>query len=525
MISPIKDTFLKRNGKKVSPRRKTDWFLLNQAKPYSIGDPYSPGFGLGVVSPDMVPPGIIPYYGTYDALHPEYGHYYHAATGSDLCCIVPFWIKLNPTKDPPVLVKDFDQYSSAAEASADGYYMPRGFYDGGEIKPFFLDTYVNSKTALGTGYVAASKRFGNPISTHADHNPIADLTACDSNYYYQAIIAPKARDGENGAVNPESIWYCPTKAQFAIIQLLSLSIPKDSPFCAWRNATDTYHWPKGCNNNSLGADGDSSLVFVSDGFPNCSQAGSGNQYAKTTHNGSNGVCDISGPMYNIASGMTQDVTSKSIEAIALGEVTTITVSGHGMTENGVVHIYGIEGTTELNEKLYDATVVDPDTLTIPVDSTLFGAYTSGGTLLYSTFRALKTTASPVDQTSGTSEDTDIFYPESSLFESYEMAFATTYPNNGYGQRYGNGSNAVFDFTKTRGLLGFPEATGISTTGADKYGKDYFYQYFRNQCVPILFGPWSYSSYAGVSYVHLYDARSSSSTYVGCRCACSGLYGL
>jgi hypothetical protein len=148
MISPIKDTFLKRNGNKVTPRRKTDWFLLNQAKPYSIGDPYSPGFGLGVVSPDMVPPGIIPYYGTYNVLHPEYGHYYHTATGSDLCCIVPFWIKLNPTKDPPVLVKDFDQYSTTAEAAVDGYYMPRGFYDGGDIKPFFIDTYVNSKTAL-----------------------------------------------------------------------------------------------------------------------------------------------------------------------------------------------------------------------------------------------------------------------------------------------------------------------------------------------------------------------------------------
>ena len=89
-------------------------------------------------------------------------------------------------------------YATESAANDDGYAMHPAFKDGGETKPgAFVDKYKCSKNAVGAGYVASSIRGGLPISTHADHNPIAGLTACSSNNYYQAINAAHARDSYN----------------------------------------------------------------------------------------------------------------------------------------------------------------------------------------------------------------------------------------------------------------------------------------------------------------------------------------
>ncbi len=97
---------------------------------------------------------------------------------------------------------------------------------------FVVSTRQVPNSALGTGYVGASIKYGNPISTHADHNPIADLTACTVNQYYELVNAAHARDGVNGEINTSSIYYVMGNREMQILAILSLAIPEDAYYCA-----------------------------------------------------------------------------------------------------------------------------------------------------------------------------------------------------------------------------------------------------------------------------------------------------
>lgn len=91
-----------------------------------------------------------------------------------------------------------------------------------------------------------------------------------------------------------------------------------------------------------------------------------------------------------AGGLPSQMTSpKTVSAITRGATTTIDfTSSHGFSSSSTVYFYGVGGTTELNKKGWNLTVVDSDTITIQtmdgtttgsaVDSTAWGAFTSGG---------------------------------------------------------------------------------------------------------------------------------------------------
>jgi hypothetical protein len=110
-----------------------------------------------------------------------------------------------------------------------------------------------------------------------------------------------------------------------------------------------------------------------------------------------------------------------------------------------------------------------------------------------------------------------------LFDELPMAFATTYPNNGFTQRYGNGSSAVFSLAtandRTRAMAGMPAAGGVSAAGSNAMGADWFYQYLLNQLCVISRGRWAGGSSSGSRLRNLYDARSSASLLVGFAASC------
>jgi hypothetical protein len=487
----------------------------------NIGKPGSINYGVGVIPKENLPTNVYPIYGTYEPTHENYGNYVHSTTGSICCYIPPFWVKYDESLDPCMDIKAYNEYNSEASANSDGYYLPTFFKNNGQIGGWLVDKYLNSKVSLGTGYVAASIKNGLPISTHADHNPIADLTACSGNYYYEVINAAHARDGENGDINPSSIWCCmPFTAQGAL-SFLELAIPKSSVHCAWRS-TGTTHFTKGCNNNALGDNDDSTIDFISDGYSNCSKAGSANQFAKTTHNGRpHGITDIAGPMFNLGIGLTCDAVYKDITNVVFGNPTTITCVDHGLTAGDVIHISSMTGADTINNRMWEVlAVIDPDMFTIDVDSTAFTpVYSYGGLVRKGNWRIWNGDNDIATLTSGTSLNTDMFYSGSTLFDSIDLAWVTEYPNNGLGQRFGNAANSVYDLTNSRGVAGLPEASGLSTSGTNRMGKDYYYQYITNQCFPLLLGHWYAGSAAGCRYVAWNSSRSYSGNYVGFRSAC------
>ncbi len=85
---------------------------------------------------------------------------------------------------------------------------------------------------------------------------------------------------------------------------------------------------------------------------------------------------------------------KTISSISLQSTCTIVASGHGLTTGDSIKIFG-GGMTQVIGKTWKVTVIDSNTITIPVNSSLFNTYGSGGTLY-----KLVTTISNLDHLEG-----------------------------------------------------------------------------------------------------------------------------
>lgn len=74
-------------------------------------------------------------------------------------------------------------------------------------------------------------------------------------------------------------------------------------------------------------------------------------------------------------------TVVSISAISKANPVQITTTGaHGRTSGQRIEVYGVSGMTEINGAYAACTVVDSTHLTLPIDSTAYTTYTSGGSL-------------------------------------------------------------------------------------------------------------------------------------------------
>jgi hypothetical protein len=303
------------------------------------------------------------------------------------------------------------------EAMANGYAWFRADIDGGKIQAGqFVDKYMFSKNTKGTGYIASSIKNGLPISTAAAHNPIADLTACAGNYYFETINAAHARDGVDGAVNADSIFFEVSRfiqAKLAILSRAHGDASTSIANCAWYNAT--YNYPKGCNNNALRDQDDGTVLYTSDGYSNCGKTGSGVLFAKTTHNGQDsGIADVNGLMWEVNLGATCIAVTAAIEAITSAATPVFTWTAHGLSVGDYVMPSAITQADWVNfkDKIWKvATVPDADTFTLEAapDTTGYAAYDAGtdpGTFTKGTWYAAKPETAMKDFTSGNSAATD-----------------------------------------------------------------------------------------------------------------------
>lgn len=424
------------------------------------------------------------------------------------------------------------------EAMANGYAWFRADIDGGKIQAGqFVDKYMSSMNAKGIGYVASSIKNGLPISISSSHNPIADLTACAGNYYYESINAAHGRDGVNGYINPDSIFFEMSRFVQAKLAFLSRAHGDASSSvanCAWYNAT--YNYPKGCNNNALRDTDDSTVLYESDGYSNCGKTGSGELFAKTTHNGQDcGVADVNGLMWEINLGVTCIASTAAIEAISSATTPVFTWTGHGLSVGDYVLISGITQADWVNfkDKIWKvATVPNVNTFTLETapDTSGYAAYDAGtdpGTFTKGTFHVAKPETAMKDFTAGNSSSTDHWGATgvASMMEEFMPAFETAYAVNRFSQRFGSGGNqvlseALFGVSWLLAGLGFPkDKDGIDLTGVNVFGRDYFYQYIKNELCLLSCGAWSYGAGAGVWSVSWAHYRALSSSHVSLRLAC------
>lgn len=430
-----------------------------------IGTPGTQGFGVGVCPPDDLPAGFTPLAGYDDATNDNYGNYQYT-DGSVMCFVPKYYYKigtgLNGLAVHIIDVKGIETFSSTAAANSAGYALHRAFIDGGSEKSgFFIDKYICSNN----GGVASSIKNGNPISTHADHNPIANLTACSGNYFYEVINAAHGRG---------VIFNCASKFIYSAIAVLSKAhgdAASSTTYCAWYDAAGMINFPKGCNNDGLGDVDDGTVSYTSDGHDTCGKTGSGTPFAKTTHNGqSSGVADVNGLMYVIALGLTRPGTSATDSA----------------------------------------NVNDPDAFYILKEST-----------------ALKD-LQPGWHSGASGANYEAWGDESHLSLYYDTISIPHISSTATQNMVGNkGSNSVQVMSEsisgTNWLytgLGIPmDENGKDVMGSYKYGYDYFYEYHRANLAVLASGFWRNGTRTGVWSSFFFYQRDRSNLGTGFRAAC------
>lgn len=507
--------------------------LVGTARINDIGKAGNVGFGVGICPPQLVPNGFTSMNGFDNPMSDNYGNYQYK--DGSICVYVPrFYYKITAGTNIIAIASVWD-YSTMAAANAAGYAMHRAFIDGGIHQVgFFVDKYENSKNAYGTGYIASSIKNGLPISTYAGHNPIAGLTACTNNYYYETINAAHARDGVDGAVNPSSSWHVISRFQWSALAMLSLAHGQAAThiaWCAWYSGT--YNYPLGLNNNNLdNADVDvAGLVYTSDGYAgnNSGKAGSGVPFNKTTHNGGSGVADMSGNMYEINIGMTCIAATMAVTGASQAATCVITVANTAaLTTGDWIMIKSVVGMTQLNDKMYKITVIDGTTFSLDgVNSTGYTAWSSAGTITYGKWYFANESTAMKTFTSGNAGATDHWGATgvAALMTQMTMSAMPFKADGAFDQRYGNSTNQVLSEAATgdgyilTGLGLVMDSNAISTTGTNQFGKDYFYQYIVNELCVLSGGAWSYGSSAGVWYVAWDYSRTYSGAGFSFRCAC------
>jgi len=491
-----------------------------------IGAPGKQGFGVGICpSPPVT---FAPLTGYADPAHDNYGNYQHSDS-SIMVWIPAFYYRINDARNPTyaghgvnsIDVQPYSAFTNVAAANAAGYALHRAFYDGGAIQPgVFVDKYQCSNN----GGVASSIKLGNPLSTHAtDHNPIGALNGTPASNLGGTFAAAKTR-GEDFFPATQFI-----RSALALLALAHGQAATTNAWCAWYDAAGTTNFPKGNNNNALTDSNDVTCKFVSDGYPNAAKSGSATQLSKTTHNGQAcGVADLNGNIWEVSPGITCLSGTANITAATKTNPVQITVTGHGRSTGEVLQIESVGGMTELNDKTYAITVVDPNNLTLDgVNGTAFSTYTSGGLIRHGQHYVLKTSARAADLTGGNTLTTDAFGATGVAAHSdpIAMTFRTDYAQNGSDKRFGRGANQVLD-AATSGAgwvctgLALPLAVGISdgTSGSNLFGADYFYQRVQYELCLLAGGDWSGSSYAGVWALHFWNSRTNTSTASGFRAA-------
>lgn len=483
----------------------------------NIGTPGAQGFGVGICPHEVL--GMSRMSGTTDSASDNYGNYQYS-DGSIMCWVPAFFYKIgtgsNGLAVNVVDIKPRYTYATVADANADGYALHRAFYDGTEQPGFFVDKYQWSNN----GGIASSIALGNPLSSNASHNGwgslLTGLTTGD-NIYGGAIKAAKTR-GSN--------FFCCSLPIYAALALLSLAhgqAATSTTHCAWFLANKNY--PKGNNNSALKDIDDTSVTFTSDGYSNCAKTGSGNPFAKTTHNGQNcGVADLNGNVWEVAIGLTCIASSKTITAATQANPCSVTAVAHGYATGATVMITSVVGMTQLNDKIYAITVTGADTFTLDgVDSSGYTAYSSGGSAVTGVFYAASPTTKMKDFTSGNALATDHWGATgvAAMMSPVIPNFVTTAGINGIFQKWGNGANQVLSGDTDGegwGQTGFmlPKIGGMSVNGSQLFGADYFYQYMSNELCPIVGGDWNPSASAGVWGLYLDGSRANSYAGVGAR---------
>lgn len=271
------------------------------------------GFGVGIAPDEVVQSlGLNEMVGTKNPYHKNFGNY-EDATGSTMVWIPKMYVKKSHIVEEPYLGLKVEVSFTQKE----GFVLPQCFMNAGvEIDGLFVDKYL----ASAEQGIAVSKRHRKPISTHISHNPISALGDETSfpNRYDTAYKAAKTRGAKYCIPQASLYTYLCDLGQAHFQRLFEAGNGQvDLDKCAWGDKAP--YAPRGLDLGAkLQSYDDSSIKWDWDGYTysdgrKCGLTGGVSEanLPKITHNGqSNGIVDITGLMWEIASGYITGTTGK-----------------------------------------------------------------------------------------------------------------------------------------------------------------------------------------------------------------------
>ena len=246
---------------------------------YQIGVPGELGFGVATCPADLIPGGWRGMPGHDNVVSENYGNYVDA--NGSILVYVP---------------KHYYRYSGntleISHRPQSGFVIDRSFINGSkEINGIFVYKYG----AVNSNGIFSSKRNLDPLSTNSAHNPISGLNGSPANNNGGLYTAVKTAGAEYVLT---SIFHYSMLARLALAHGKAATT---TVACAYIDVDPKM--PKGCLVSALKDVNDSGVTFTPSGYSSCALTGSGEPFAKTTHNGQEcGIADLNGNMWEVASG-------------------------------------------------------------------------------------------------------------------------------------------------------------------------------------------------------------------------------
>lgn len=238
-----------------------------------------------------------------------------------------------------MVVAPFDAFANESDANAHGFYLMRGFVDGGKAhKGFFIANtlsihYLKSGSGrcnfMTTGVLGIN---GEPAT-----NPVRANTTWVSHTGDVSVgpifKASKAASAKGNFISTleGTPYQCCSIFAWAVISVLSLiqgQYATDTAQCAWYDNTLVHNYPKGINQNTRDVDD----ATVTSGTVDSSQgsvfvtAG----YEKTTHNGSiTGITNVNGWLWQYVIGSWGDGSKLLKRSASIYDITYDNVDNSG----------------------------------------------------------------------------------------------------------------------------------------------------------------------------------------------------
>ena len=269
---------------------------------YKLGTPGEIGFGVATArDEDWQKAGMIPLSGHDNIISSNYANYMHMASGAIMVHIPKHYFKITG---------NLREFSDTAKS---GYVLDRSFINASkEMNGIFVSKY----SGTNNNGKFSSQRKKSPLSTNSANNPISSLDGSPSNTYGGLYAAVKTMSAK-AFLTPIYVYM-----MLAGLSLTHGKAATSTAACAFIDVNPKM--PKGNLNNALKDVNDSSVTFVSNGYSNCALTGSGEPFAKTTHNGQEcGIADLTGNMWEVASGFIRTTTNGFLVLKESVDITTI----------------------------------------------------------------------------------------------------------------------------------------------------------------------------------------------------------